>query len=495
MRTTQQAPRVGSSLSTAVSWVMVNTKTRSKKSSRVETRSTRSACSRGWATVRSRPPPGGGRRRRPCAAPRGRPRSGRRRPGRTGEGPVGAVALAQVGRQPGGPGGAGVALGQQGAADPGVVHQGRPVHAVDGDRALHVAELAHVVVALGNRRPAEQRVADRLQGLLVLDHPLALVGVPGRVAVHEAGHARPPGLLELEEHDVAGVVALEQGDVGAQPDAADPDHLVGQVDDLVVGEHAPPVRRQGVQVGLQALDQPARLPLGHVGDQRLVDDVAGAARSRVSLGRARSLVRVRARWAARSISPRSDQSASSARIRSMSSRSKDRAAAAGRPGTQLAPVGVGAAQHRVLAGVLREAVLAAGHPHAGRQPVQVPLPGPGVGLVEVVEVEDQVALGRGVEAEVAQVGVAADDRLDPGPGQVGEVLGHQRGRAAQERVRRGRHPPDPHRDQPLQPALVGLLDQVQRVGPVLGRPPAPEGAPPDLLAQGPPGLAALLAGR
>jgi hypothetical protein len=118
-----------------------------------------------------------------------------------------------------------------------------------------------------------------------------------------------------------------------------------------------------------------------------------------------------------------------------------------------------------------------------------------VGLVEVVEVEDQVALGRGVEAEVAQVGVAADDRLDPGAGQMGEVLGHQRGRAAQEGVRRGQHAPDPHRHQPLQPALVGLLDQVQRVGPVRGRPPAAEGAPLDPLAQGPPGRQSLLAGR
>jgi hypothetical protein len=80
------------------------------------------------------------------------------------------------------------------------------------------------------------------------------------------------------------------------------------------------------------------------------------------------------------------------------------------------------------------------------------------------------------------VGVAADDRLDPGPGQGGEVLGHEGGRAAQERVRRCQHPPDPHRDQPLEPALVGLVDQVERVGPVLGRLPAPELAPLDLAA-------------
>src|SRR4030095_7509706 len=115
MRTTRSSPRaVGSSLRTPVSWVMVNTKTRSKKSSRVETRSTRWA---GWGP----------------SDPRLGPEAG------------GGVPFAEVAGQDGRPGGAGVALGQQGAADPRVVHQGRPVHAVDGDRALHVAELAHVV--------------------------------------------------------------------------------------------------------------------------------------------------------------------------------------------------------------------------------------------------------------------------------------------------------------------------------------------------------------
>ena len=47
-----------------------------------------------------------------------------------------------------------------------------------------------------------------------------------------------------------------------------------------------------------------------------------------------------------------------------------------------------------------------------------PTPSPRVRLVEVVEVDDEVALGRGVEAEVAQVGVAADHRPDAGGRQV-----------------------------------------------------------------------------
>src|SRR4030095_1787502 len=119
MSTTRSSPRgAGSSLSTAVSWVMVNTNTRSKKSSRVETRSTCSACPLGWVTS----DPGLGRE---AAGGHGLAQGlvvglglVGVRPGEAGEGPVGAVALAQVGRQPGRPGGAGVALGPEGAADP-----------------------------------------------------------------------------------------------------------------------------------------------------------------------------------------------------------------------------------------------------------------------------------------------------------------------------------------------------------------------------------------
>ena len=70
------------------------------------------------------------------------------------------------------------------------------------------AELPHVVLPAADRGPAEQRVADRLQRLLVLHHPLALVRVPGRLAVHVPGQHRPAGLLELQEHHVVRAAAL-----------------------------------------------------------------------------------------------------------------------------------------------------------------------------------------------------------------------------------------------------------------------------------------------
>ena len=157
---------------------------------------------------------------------------------------------------------------------------------------------------------------------------------------------------------------------------------------------------------------------------------------------------------------------------------------------QVLPVGADAATDGVPALLLGRPVLPARDVDAGDQPAQVPLPGAGMGLVEVVEVEDEVALGGGVEAEVAQVRVTADHRRDAGGGQPGEVLRHHPGRAAEEGERAGGHPPDPHRDQPAHPARVARDHLLHRVGaPGVRGPsrPAPSvapaaGAPPDLVA-------------
>ena len=142
---------------------------------------------------------------------------------------------------------------------------------------------------------------------------------------------------------------------------------------------------------------------------------------------------------------------------------------------EVVAVGAHAAGHRVAALRLRRAVLPPRHPDARDQPAHVPLPRPGVRLVEVVQVEDQVPLGGGVEAEVAQVGVTADDGQDAGRRQAREVLGHDRRRTAEEGERRGRHPADPHRHEPRDAALVGDLHEVDGVEPVGGWLPVAQG--------------------
>ena len=142
----------------------------------------------------------------------------------------------------------------------------------------------------------------------------------------------------------------------------------------------------------------------------------------------------------------------------------------------LGAVGGDALDNRCLAVDLGGTVLASGDPDTRHQPAQVPFPAARVRLIEIVEVDDQVALGGGVETEVAQVRVAADDRRDAGGGQLGNVLGHDDSGAAQESVGIGRHPADPQWDQPVQPALMRLHDLLHRVGSVGRRRPVAQRA-------------------
>jgi hypothetical protein len=60
---------------------------------------------------------------------------------------------------------------------------------------------------------------------------------------------------------------------------------------------------------------------------------------------------------------------------------------------QVLPVGLDAAGDGLFAGGLRRAIVPPGDPDAGCQSTQVPLPCTGVCLVEVVEVEDELAFG------------------------------------------------------------------------------------------------------
>ena len=197
--------------------------------------------------------------------------------------------------------------------------------------------------------------------------------------------------------------------------------------------------------------------------------------SRVNRGSARSLVRFRARLADRLIS---------ARERLLRGRLVEP--------VHVEPV-VGPHQQRLIrqerhlvavrrhtrhnggrAVLLRGGVLPAGDPDARDESAQVPLPGARVRLVEVVQVDDQLALGRGVEAEVAQVRVPADDRRNPGRRQRRHVVGHHDRRAAQEPVWRAHHPSDPDRDQVRQPTLVRDPNQRNRIRAARRRLPPPE---------------------
>jgi hypothetical protein len=152
---------------------------------------------------------------------------------------------------------------------------------------------------------------------------------------------------------------------------------------------------------------------------------------------------------------------------------------------------LGEAQHRFAVGAdgdpggvvllpARAAVLPGRHGHARRQPQHVPFPRARQGLVEVVEAEHQVPLGRAEQAEVDQVGVAAQLHGDPAGRHARQVVGHDRRAAAEERERRRQHPAVADRDQVRFPSGRLRLEDLHRVRPVRCR------LPPRVQASGRP---------
>ena len=264
-------------------------------------------------------------------------------------------------------------------------------------------------------------------------------------------------LLDLEEEGVLAVGAgrvLEQDDEGAGADAADTDDLEADVDEPVPLEQGAPVILQGAAIGPKGAlhgdrDVVGQLDTGEEG--RLVDDPVPAVHL---LGQLRERLQVILR-------PRLGE----ARLRT-------RAELGGEPVEHrldveprvphVERVHLGEARDRVpvrldrvedgLARLLRlEPAVPARNGKARREPLDVPFPGSRERLVEVVDVEDDVALGRREDAEVREVAITAGLNVDPGRGRRGEVAGHDDRGAAQERERRRDHPPVPDRQEVRKP--------------------------------------------
>ena len=105
------------------------------------------------------------------------------------------------------------------------------------------------------------------------------------------------------------------------------------------------------------------------------------------------------------------------------------------------PVAIGVDRRRDRGIRLRgfHAVLPRRHHQAGGQAGHVPLEGTGQGLVEVAQIEVEVALRCGPEPEVQDVGVTAELDLNAAVRPGGEVCRHHRGGAAVEVPRRKGH--------------------------------------------------------
>ena len=130
-------------------------------------------------------------------------------------------------------------------------------------------------------------------------------------------------------------------------------------------------------------------------------------------------------------------------------------------------------QRRCARVSLRESVVTRRDREAGRHPLHVVLERPRKGLVEIVQIEQQLPLRRGEHAEIRQMRIAAQLDAQPRRRRVLEVRGHDLRRTPVERERRNHHPAMPHGHEVGLAGGVLLLEQRNRVGAVPGRTPAP----------------------
>ena len=110
-----------------------------------------------------------------------------------------------------------------------------------------------------------------------------------------------------------------------------------------------------------------------------------------------------------------------------------------------------------------------GDDNAGRDPLNVPLPGSRQGFVEIVDVEEDIALRCGETAEIHQVSVAAGLYAKSGRRGQCQIGRHERGCAAIKRERRLGHAPEADWDQLQDSAFVGLAQKLDRIAPIVGR--------------------------
>ncbi len=365
------------------------------------------------------------------------------------------------------------------AAHPPVDRQPRGLHRAHIRRALPVPQLAHVEVAClpvdpRGAQPAEHDVAGGLHQPLALHHAAAVVGE--LALAQERLQHRGLRLLALQEQRVLVVAAQHQHHPRARAHAAHPHHFARQVHVAVVLQQLLAVALQARPVGAQEVVHPLmkffRLhPWQQVLDThqqgRVADDL-GRAIHRVREPRegARVVLRpgLRGGFAQRLELLR-------ARLRfelrkqafPIQARVPDVEVVHLREAAHPSAVLLRRRPHSLPALLLGEPALATRDRDARRQALDVPLPRARERLVEVVDVEHQIPLRRGEAAEVRQVRVPAQLRREARARRARQIRGHDVRRAAEERERRGHHPPVTDRDQLRHPRGRLLLQQRDRV--------------------------------
>jgi hypothetical protein len=286
------------------------------------------------------------------------------------------------------------------------------------------------------------------------------------------------GLLGLEEQRVAVVASQQQEDPGAGADAAHPHHLPRHVDEPELRQQMLPVRGQragvGAQQGLHLVEDPLRrlareqlLDGDHerrhaedaalaVHDVReLVQRVDAVPRPRLGQCRRGPLDLRRGELRAQPLEEGRDVELGVPDLE------------VGLPGEPAhgGAVGGRGGQRHPAALFGGEPVLPPGHGEAGQEPLDVPFPGPGERLVEVVDVEHHRPLRGGEDPEVRQVGVTTQLCAQAGDRGRREIRGHHRRRTPVERERRDQHAPVTDRHQLRHPRGILTRQDGDRIAP------------------------------
>src|SRR5215211_4312111 len=413
-----------------------------------------------------------------------------------------ALALAEVAGDLHAVPGAGVRPGQRPAAEAGIDDQFIGRHALDVSRAFHVLQLAPVEVASSRAtKPAEEDVARGLHQPLAGHDAVSVVLVS--VGLDVGLEYRGTGLLDLEEQGVILVAPFKQYYVGPGAHASDPHNLPRRIHKAVPVEQVPTIFLQGALVVLQNgvylcpdlvflgdAHQERRIVVYHAAS---VDDpgqlgecLQAVAATRLPHGLAQLF---------RGLLPGLGIEEHPADFLLANARVPDLELSHLRELGHPLPVG-GHGRLRGLAAIgCVEAVFSASDHEARGEAFDVPLPRPGQGLVEVVEVEEQGALRGGIRPKVQKVGVAAKLSLDAGLRGASEVLGHDDGRPPHEGERRSHHARVPDRDELLNPVPVLCLQEVDRIRPIRRRYPLRVAAPWSYPTRGAPEFVTLLVAR
>ena len=298
---------------------------------------------------------------------------------------------------------------------------------LDVEAALHVVKLPRVILPVSpgdTIQPAEKQVRHCLHQLLSPHDPLPLVSKPGELArvLDVGGEDRRSRLLHLQDDLVIGVTALEQCHPGIVADTPDAHDLHREVDDRVAAGDRLAFRGKRIDVGgkfllvaladgvVFAADEHRRGCLeaaGAVDDLRqpgngpLLRPATGLLESSLGLLHRRGRLRL--------LRQSLDVFGRHPFIEHVERRAS-RQVGHGRlvDGRDLP---------RQRGGLLGVALCTHARHERRGESQHIPLERARVGFVEIIDVEDERSLGRCVDAEIREVGIAAElhDQIRAGP--------------------------------------------------------------------------------